>query len=337
MNIISRSSADQNLINVGFLLIPRFSLMAFTSALEPLRVANQILDRPAYDWRIYGPDRATVEASNGLPVTPSIGIEEDDGWPDIFIVCSSYHEPGNISPQISKYLRRLARRNVVLGGISTGAEILAQCGLLDHHRAAIHWEYSAGFVENYPDVELSSGVYEIDKKRMTAAGGTASLDMILNWIAKDHGEALSAAISEQFIHDHIRPPGGLQQQAGPALLTRRSPKLADAARIMSQHLEEPLSPSIIAKQVGLSLRQLERLFRMHSRYTPQRYYLELRLERSRQLLLQTGMSVLEVAIATGFKSQSHFTKCYRERYSNTPTVERRAWLTGDAHSQVPAP
>lgn len=302
-------------------MLPQFAMMSFSAAIEPLRAANRLAGKRLYEWRLFSADGAAVPASNGIAVLPHEGVA-DISWPDIVLVCAGLGVGEHISQTVLAWLRKLSRRGVAVGAISTGAVVLARAGLLDGYRCTLHWENHESFVEAFPDIEVTHGVYEIDRNRFTCSGGTAALDMMLAIIAADHGPDLATAVSQQFIHDRIRTPGDSQPTGENGTLMRRSRKLADAVGMMARNLEVPLPSSEIARRLGISLRQLERLFKKHKGCTPQSEYLALRLKRARQLLLQTDLSILEISIATGFCSQSHFTQCYRTMYACTPGRQR---------------
>ncbi|MFD1379776.1 GlxA family transcriptional regulator [Fodinicurvata halophila] len=204
----------------------------------------------------------------------------------------------------------------------TASYILAKAGLLEGYSCTIHWENLAGFVEDFPELDVTNELFEIDRHRFTCAGGTAALDMMLNVISLQHGHELAAAVAEQFLHERIRDQNDHQRMSLPARLGVRHPKLLSVISTMERHLEEPLSRAQLAREAGLSTRQLERLFRKYLSRSPARYYLELRLNRARLLLLQTNLSVIDVALACGFVSASHFSKCYRDFFGRTPRKER---------------
>ena len=234
-------------------------------------------------------------------------------------------------------LRKLDRKGADVGALCTGSHILARAGLLDGYRCTIHWENLAGFAESFPHIEATSELFEIDRNRFTCSGGTASLDMMLNMIARQHGHELAANVSDQFMHERIRDEHDQQRMALPARLGVRHPKLMSVIKLMEENLEEPLDRGKLAKSAGLSSRQLERLFRKYLNRSPARYYVELRLNRARLLLLQTNMPVIDVALACGFVSASHFSKCYRDFFGKTPRRERTVPLRAPlAKSQAAA-
>ena len=220
------------------------------------------------------------------------------------------------------WLRKTARRGAVIGAVCTGAHILAEAGLLDGYRCTIHWENLPGFSEAFPEINSTGGLFEIDGDRFTSAGGTTAIDMMLTMIAGQHGPDLAASVAEAILHSPIRHHSENQRMSLPARIGARHPKLVSIIEKMEENLEDPLSPSLLAKQAGLSTRQLERLFRRYLDRSPKRYYLELRLKKARSLLLQTDLSVINVALACGFSSPSHFSKCYRAFYGRTPYRER---------------
>ncbi|MEQ8398326.1 GlxA family transcriptional regulator [Thalassobaculum sp.] len=320
---------------IGFLLIRNFSMMAFTSAVEPLRSANRMSGRTLYEWRIISPDGKPVSASNGIEVVPHHAMAEVDRE-KILVVVTGIDVQRYEDERILGFMRRIARQGAIMGALCTGSHLLARAGLLDGRRCTIHWENLGGFTEDFPEIEVSSDLYEIDRDRFTCSGGTAALDMMLHLIGRQHGQTLANQVSEQFIHDRIREPHDHQRMELRARLGVSHPKLISVISEMELNLEEPLSQTDLAERAGLSTRQLERLFRKYLGATPTRYYLTLRLQRARQLLVQTSMSILSVALACGFVSASHFSKCYRECFGRTPRAERATGgVTGTAASSVP--
>ena len=199
---------------------------------------------------------------------------------------------------------------------------MAKAGLLNGRRATIHWENHDSFAEDFDEVELTKSVFMKDGKFMTTAGGTSSIDLMLKLIAEDFGEDLANAVADQLIYSSIRTDQDTQRLSVPTRIGVRHPKLSQVIQMMETNIEEPISPSLLAKYVGMSTRQLERLFRRYLNRSPKRYYMELRLQKARNLLMQTDMSVINVALACGFASPSHFSKCYRAHYHTTPYRER---------------
>jgi transcriptional regulator GlxA family with amidase domain len=308
---------------IGFYLVPRFSMMAFASAIEPLRSANRLAGKELYEWRIFAENMDPVPASNGIAVVPELPISDVERLPTL-ILCSGTGTEENFDDRLFGALRRLSRNGARIGGLSGAPLLLARAGLLAGRRCTLHWEHIPGFVEEFPDIEVTDDLFEIDGPVFTCAGGSASMDLMLHLITLQHGHDLAAAVSEQFIHDRIREPTDRQRMALRMRIGHSHPKLVAAIAFMEDNLENPVTPPQLARSVGLSSRQLERLFRKYMGCTPARYYLELRLKRARALLRQTSLSVLDVAVACGFASASHFSKRYRDMFDQSPRSDRTA-------------
>jgi len=305
----------------GFYLHPNFSMMAFTSAVEPLRAANRLAAAELYQWQIFTQSGLPVAASSGIEVLPHHSIKATDRLSNL-VVIAGLDAHGFDDKAVIAWLRKLARNGCRLGALSTGSYVLARAGLLEGHRCTIHWENLSGFREDYPQLEVTGELFEIDDKRFTCSGGTATLDLMLSLIAEKHSRELATQVAEQFIHERIRDTHDHQRMDLRGRLGISHPKLLNVVALMEKHLEEPMARAELARQTGLSIRQLERLFRKYMGRTPTRYYQELRLQRARTLLKQTSLSVLDVALACGFVSASHFSKCYRECFAKTPREER---------------
>ena len=314
-------NASEVPLQIDFLLIKDFSMMAFTSAIEPLRLANRVAEKELYRWRIISLDGNSVEASNGAEILIKQSAATIENVKIIFVV-SGVNVQMYEDERLFAFLRRISRLGSVVGALCTGAHLLAKAGLLNDRRCTIHWENLGAFRELFPEIEVSADIYEVDKNRITCSGGTAGLDMMLFLIGKQYGDQIVAEITEQFIHDKIREPHDQQRTESRTRIGITHPKLLIAVGDMESNLEDPLGQTELALRAGLSTRQLERLFRKYMSMTPTRYYLNLRLKRANQLLYQTTMSILTVALACGFVSASHFSKCYKEYYTRTPREER---------------
>lgn len=306
---------------IGFLLVPNFSMIAFSCAVETLRHANRISGQHLYQWQLYSADGGPVRASNGIDFSPEGDLEKAVTLRTM-VVCAGIDAQRFQNKTVTSWLRRMARAGADIGALCTGSHLLARAGLLDGYRCTIHWENLAGFIEEFPELDVTNELFEIDRNRFTCSGGTAAIDLMLNMIGRQHGPGLAAAVADQFMHDRIRDQHDRQRMSLPARLGVRHPKLLAVIELMEKNLEEPLSRSELARSAGLSTRQLERLFRKYLGRSPARYYLELRLDRARLLLLQTNMSIIDVALACGFVSASHFSKCYRDYFGHTPRKER---------------
>ncbi|KGK42165.1 AraC family transcriptional regulator [Nitrincola sp. A-D6] len=308
-------------VSIGFLLMNNFTLISLASAIEPLRMANQLSGSELYQWFTLTPAGQQVQASDGLTVTPDAAMEEILAL-DIIIVCGGYAAQHSATREHYSWLQQQVRMHRKVGAICTGSWVLAQAGLLDNYEASVHWECIASMKEAFPKVELSSRLFSIDRERMTSSGGTAPLDMMLNLISREHGKDLSAGISDMFIYDRVRNEQDQQRVPLKHVLGSTQPKLLEIVALMESNLEELLTLDELANYASLSRRQLERLFQKYLSCSPSRYYLKLRLVRARQLLKQSGLSIIEVASACGFASTPHFSKCYREYFGLPPREER---------------
>ncbi len=306
---------------LGFLLLDNFTLISLASAIEPLRMANQLAGRELYRWYTLTADGGPVRASDGLQITPDASITVPLAL-DTVIVCGGVGPQRSVQREHVAWLQSQARHSCRLGAVCTGSWALARAGLLDGFETSVHWECLAAMQEAFPRVALSTRLFSIDRDRATASGGTAPMDMVLTLIGRDHGRELAAGISEMFIYDRVRNEQDQQRVPLKHVLGTTQPRLLEIVALMEANLEEPISLDELAGYVNVSRRQLERLFQKNLHCSPSRYYLKLRLTRARQLLKQTPLSIIEVASACGFVSTPHFSKCYREYFGIPPRDER---------------
>ena len=316
-----RTENNDKTIRFIFVLLENFTLLSFASALDCLRLANRNCEVPRYSWILVGEGGETVKSSTETE------FNLDDDLPELHrddrvILCGGIEIQKATTKKLMSWLRRESRKGVKIGGLCTAAYVMAKAGLLDGKKATIHWENQDSFAEDFPEVDLSKSVFKIDGNRMTTAGGTSSIDMFLQIISNDYGEDIANWVADQQIYSSIRTDQDTQRLSVPTRIGVRHPKLSQVIQMMEANIEEPISPSVLAKDVGMSTRQLERLFRRYLNRSPKRYYMELRLQKARNLLMQTDMSVINVALACGFASPSHFSKCYRSHYDTTPYRER---------------
>jgi transcriptional regulator GlxA family with amidase domain len=242
---------------------------------------------------------------------------------DILFVCGGINVRDAVSPALLTQLRRLADRRVPLGALCTGGYALARAGLLDQFRATIHWENLSALREEFPRVQISDQLFTIDRDRFTCSGGTAPLDLMLHLINGRLGPKISQLVSEQFIVDRVRKDTDRQYIPLRAQIGLSNRGLIRVAQLMEENIEKPLSLDKIARATGLSRRQIERLFKRDLNVVPKRFYLEMRLRRARELLLQTAMPIMDVTTACGFQSPPHFSKCYRNQFGHPPSAERK--------------
>ena len=306
-----------------FVLLDQFTMLCFSAAIESLRIANRTAGRKLYDWTILGEGGETATCSNGCTFRLDGDLIELDR-DDTIMLCGGIDIAEATTRRMLNWLRREARRGTAVAGLCTAGYTMARAGLLNGRKATIHWENQDSFAEEFEDVNLTKSVFVIDGNRITTAGGTASIDLMLKIVADDHGEDLANAVADILIYSSIRTDQDTQRLSIPTRVGVRHPKLSRVIQLMESNIEDPISPATLAHDVGMSTRQLERLFRRYLSRSPKRYYMELRLSKARNLLMQTDMTVINVALACGFASPSHFSKCYRSHYDTTPYRERGA-------------
>jgi transcriptional regulator GlxA family with amidase domain len=305
----------------AFLLVPGFSMMSLASAVEPLRSLNRLVQREDFRWVFASLDGRRIEASNGVPF-PALPHDEAIDEAEYLFVCGGLRIQEADERRYLAILRQAARRRIAIGSLSTGTYLLARSGLLHGYRCTIHWENRSAFKEDFPDLDCTNKIYEIDRDRLTCSGGTAAMDMMLQLIADRHGPDLARSVANQFHHERIR--GEKDDQRGGRLetLAHLPAKLRAAIEAMQPRIEDPMPLPEVAKRVALSSRQLERLFLRHVRTTPLRYYMQLRVERARELLLYSDKPIIEIAVSAGFASASHFTAWYKRSFGVRPSEVR---------------
>jgi AraC family carnitine catabolism transcriptional activator len=304
-----------------FLLLPGFSMMGFLSAVEPLRVANRF-QGDLYRWHVLSLDGGPVLASNGMSINADGPLEPLKRGATLLVV-AGFEPLQAFGPALEHWLKRLDHEGVVLGGIDTGSFVLAEAGLFGGQRLTLHWEAIGAFQESYPNLTVTQELFEIDRTRITSAGGTASIDLMLDLIGQKHGSELAVQVSEQFVLGRIRPRQDHQRLKIATRYGVSNRKLVQVIGEMERHSEPPLSTLELAEGIQVTRRQLERLFRLHLKDTPSNFYLNLRLDKARQLLRQTDLSVLEVGLACGFESPSYFSRSYRGRFGFSPSQDRQ--------------
>lgn len=304
-----------------FLTLPNYSLLALATAVDTLRMANRVAQREVYRWTLASQDGQPVAASCGMTMTPTLAIDAV-APAHIAFVCGGLAIRRQANAQLTAALHRLAKKNVALGALCSGAHALANAGLLDHCKAAVHWDQLSSMREEFPSVAFSDQLFVIDRQRYTCGSGLAPLHLMLEIIKTDLGCETAKAISELLILERIRDESDQQRVPLQARVGLFNERLIEAAALMEANIEEPLEIWDIANLVGVSQRQIERLFARYVGLSPAQFYLELRLRRARELLRQTSLTVTEISIACGFCSGQHFSKSYRGLFGCAPSAEK---------------
>ena len=321
MDIILKPISQNKPDKITILLIPGFSLLPFTSLIEPLRMANRISDKQLYEYQLVSTDGLPVACSAEITINVDTSLEEIEKIDNLF-VCSGIGAHLFNNKTVTRFLQRVSRDDTYIGAVCTATHILANAGILNGYRCTIHWENLDSLKETFPNLEVSTSLFEQDRNRISCCGSTAAFEMMIAIIKKKHNEALSHTICEQFIYEKIRAPEENDILPLRVRLQVKHPKLVKAITIMEENSEKIISREDISSQIGISCRQLERLFYQHIGISPRRYYLKLRLAKAYRLLEQTNLSIAEIAFASGFNTASHFSRCFRTFYGFTPRTNR---------------
>lgn len=299
-----------------FFLVPRFSLVALACAIDALRTANAEAGEPVFQWQLVGETNGTVHSSSGVELE---AIAPELAGPGTAIaVCGGDNSHNFESDSVDRWLNHSARNGALVGSISDGAYVVAEAGLFGRARSTIHWKCQSGYRERFPDLDITTSTIEIDGNRFSCAGGTASLDLILHFVMQELGPDIVGRIADNYFHDFVQGDDQQQHMTNAFRFAARNRKLSDALLIMESGLESPVPINRIAGDLGLSHRQLDRLFRRYLDTSPGTHYRELRLARAAGLVRQTGLSISEIAAACGFQSASHLGLYFRKRYGQTP-------------------
>ena len=304
-----------------FLLVHDFTHLAFSCAIEPLRIANLISGKQLYDWSFMSANGETATASNEVVTQVHRGYSELNRGEKLFIL-SGIRVKENTTPELLSVIRRERAKGRLAGALCSGAYCLAKAGILDGRRAAIHWDYHDSFMEEFPEVSLVRNVFVADGKYITASGGTATADLMIHLIEKTHGPDLAVEVADMMLYNSVREPTAEQKLSLQSRHGIRNEHLSNAIRMMTENVEHPIPPSEIADEIGISTRQLERLFGRHMNCSPKKYYVDMRLQKARNLLLQTEKPVTEIAFLCGFASPAHFARVYRNQFGVTPVNQR---------------
>jgi transcriptional regulator GlxA family with amidase domain len=307
----------------GFLLLDEFTMISMSSAIETLRVANRLSGTEVYRWTTLSLDGGPVTASDGVSVNAMLAVDDAAADHDAVIVCGGLRVAEHAGDEHLNWLKSLRERRIGLGSTCTGSYALAAAGLLDGYACSVQQDMIAPMTDRFPSVRVNSSIFTIDRDRYTSASGTAPMDMMFHFVRRQCGMEVSAGVAEQFVYERMRDPRELQRIALRQFVGKQSMKLSVAVDLMETNIRVPISQVDLASHVGLSRRQLQRLFQKFLFCSPSRYYLQLRLHKARDLLHQTDIGLSEVSAQTGFVANSHFSKCFKEYFGHSPSAERR--------------
>lgn len=307
---------------IVFLLIPDFSMYALASASEPFRVANRLSGQPLYDIKFVSVDNGPGVASNGVSIGTHVSFGDFLNDARRIIVVAGFNPLKNCDAKTLSLLQQAARQGTLLGAVDTGAYLLAHAGLLSGRKCTLHWESIGSFREEFPKIEVVNELFVEDGRFVTSAGGVGALDMALQIIWLKHGYDLMTSVAEQFIYNAMRSGDDHQRMSLRHRLMTSNKHLIKAVRLMEERRLKPYSIAAIAKESGVSQRELNRIFKRSLSATPQNFYRAIRLERASRLLQQTDMSVLDIAVLCGFSSASLFSRNFKDHFRMPPTQAR---------------
>ena len=315
---------NENSKVLGFLIFPGFPMACLTSAIEPLRAANEIVGRKVFSWTVVGETNSRVTSSANVGFDPDVALPDVENLDFLFLLSapmSNFQNPKSANGQ----LRWLARRGVNIGAFSAGVFPLVRSGLMDKHRCSVHWCYEAAFKTEFPDIEATDNVITIDRSRYTASGSTAVFDLMLKLIDEELGAETMTEVACWFQHPFVR--GEDVSQKIPAFKTSGTDDMLpsavnDAIKMFAEHIEDPIHIADVASAVAVSPRQLERSFKRATGQSPSAYYRTMRMNAARQLVMYSNDTMTEIAIAVGYASSTPLMRHYRQAFGMSPLQER---------------
>jgi AraC family transcriptional regulator, glycine betaine-responsive activator len=313
---------------IGVVLVEGYALISLAATVEPLRAANILSKGTLYEVTYISVAGDRAMSSAGVSIE-AINIRQAPTDFDLVFLVAGGNPIQYENVELARYLKRLSRQNVPLGGISGAPAILARYGLMRHRRFTIHWEHFESLKEMSEDFNLEKSLYVIDRDRYTSAGGTATFDLLINIISKDHGRVLARQVSDWFMHTELRVSEAPQKAGLEQKYNIHHPAALAAVELMHNNLAERLSLEQIAGRAHISARQLNRIFVQTLNMSVMEFYRQISLDRAAQLLQQTVLPISEVALATGFSNASHFTKAFQVRFETTPKTMRIAARESD--------
>lgn len=308
----------QQPLRMVFVLVPNFSLIAFSAAIEVLRIANQLSGRALFEWQVVSETGAPVRCSNGLHVVVDGPLGEPNARAMIF-VCAGVEPEKSATKRLADWVRLRSRSGCVVGGLCSGAYVLAKAGILEGRKFTLHWENLPPFTETFPHLQPLEQLYCIDDRILTCAGGSAATDLFIEIVARNHGPLLADAILKMCLHGPQRPADLQQRTSVSSTFGTRNPVLVSVIETLEKSFETGVDLATVAGNIGISLRQIQRLFRHYVGISPKQYLLNLRLERARGLLSETDMSISDIAYACGFEATNTFSKAFRRKYGVAPS------------------
>jgi len=315
---------DDSPLSVAILLLNETSLMEVAATIDPMRAANRFANRTLFSWTIATPSGAPARLTSAVLFPANVALQELP-HADVLIVLAGFNHSVHAPPEVTRHLQRISNRYRAIGGVDSGTWVLAQAGLLDNRSATLHWEDLEAFAHRFPDIDVRPDRFVVSENRFTAGGAAPALDLMLHLIGRRYGPALAAQVAGAFIYDPANSRN--QSQYSVATSFDRDHIVNTAAKVMSEHVEDPLPMHKIAANLQISPRQLEMRFRTNSGTSPYQFALNLRLQAAARLARDTASTFTEIALQTGFASQAVFSRAFRRKFDTSPTAYRQEFNT----------
>ncbi len=317
---------DQSPANIDLLILDDATMLTVASVIDPLRAANRLSDKRLFNWNIHSPGGESIQLMGGFQIAANAAFASagetaanNAGSADCLIIIASFNHHQHATPRLIQQIRKHAPRYAMICGVEAGPWLLARAGIVTRHRITTHWEDLEEIAQRYPDLTVLADRYVTDGKIWTCGGASPALDMMLKLIEMRHGRSIALEVASVFIYDQMHAATDSQPNLSLGRLENDEPRIARAVRIMEKNIDAPLPIAKIAAQIPVSVKMMEILFRRHLQITPAKYYLRLRLNAARKLLLDSRLSILDISIRCGFESQSSFSRCFRSRYGQSPS------------------
>jgi len=297
-------------------------MMSLSAVIDPLRAANRLSRLPLFKWKIVSVNGQAVRLTCGIEIQVDNQLSSDDSG-DLLIVLAGFDQDTHVSTKHLSIIRQISSNFKTICCVEAGTWVLARAGLIDHHRVTTHWEDTEKLAERFPNLDVRNERYVIDGKIWSSGGASPALDMMLYYLRTTQNKSLAIDVASVFIYDD-QSSSTDAQTISLGRIEQLEPRLAKAIHLMENTLEEPISTQKIAKHVNLSVRSLELLSKKHLGITPGNYYLRLRLQAARRMVLDSNLSILEIAVRSGFKSQSALSRAFMKRYDQSPIKLRNS-------------
>ena len=301
---------------VTILVMPESSMMCVASVLEPIRAANRVAGKQLYEWEICSLSGQTIELTCGVPLSVDRQFSDRQRG-ELLVVIAGFNQMKHASSAAIAKVRKAASGFSVIAGVEAGTWVMARAGLLDGRMATTHWEDFEEFSESFPDVDAHLDRYFVDENRMTCGGASPAFDMFLDMIRNLDGAAIAMEVASVFVYDEAHSKFDTQPLVSLGKIAMREPRLEQAVRSMEECIEQPIPIAVLARRVGVSSKTFEELFKRHIGITPGRFYLDLRLKVAKRLVLDSNLSMREIAIRSGFNSLSAFSRAYANSFGKS--------------------